>query len=72
MEYFKKKVLIISPVHLDLISNLKKNKFDVKYLPKISKKKLMKEIAKATVVVLRSGVQLGKDIISKSNNIRRY
>ncbi|MBD1167060.1 3-phosphoglycerate dehydrogenase [Pelagibacterales bacterium SAG-MED09] len=70
MEYFKKKVLIISPVHLDLISNLKKNKFDVKYLPKISKKKLMKEIAKATVVVLRSGVQLGKDIISKSNNLK--
>ena len=48
----------------------KKHKYDVKYSPQISRKKLIKEITKATVVVLRSGVQLDKDIISKTNNLK--
>ena len=70
MAYFNKKVLIISPVHSNLISELKKHKFKVKYLPNISRKKLAKEITEANFVVLRSGVQLDKEIISKSNNLK--
>jgi D-3-phosphoglycerate dehydrogenase len=70
MAYSKKKVLIISPVHSNLISNLKKYKYDVKYFPQISRIKLIKEITKATAIVLRSGVQLDKDIISKTNNLK--
>ncbi len=70
MAYSRKKVLIISPVHSNLISDLKRHKFEIKYLPNISRKKLAIEISKTYVVVLRSGIQLDKDIISKSNHLR--
>ncbi len=70
MGYFKKKILIISPVHPTLISKLKKKKYQFKYFPKISNGKLESESTDAFIIVLRSGVKLTSKIINKSNKLK--
>jgi D-3-phosphoglycerate dehydrogenase / 2-oxoglutarate reductase len=70
MEYFNRKILIVSPVHPNLIFELKKQNYKVKYFPKIDRKKLKLEIRETNLIVLRSGIKLDKDIISKSKNLK--
>ncbi len=69
MGYSKYKILIISPVHFSLLKKLKKN-FNVTYEPKISYKKLEKNVNDKTLIILRSGIKIDKNIIDKSKMLR--
>ena len=69
MGYSKYKILIISPVHFSLLKKLKKN-FSVTYEPKISYKKLEKNVNDKTLIILRSGIKIDKNIIDKSKMLR--
>ncbi len=69
MEYFKKKILVVSPVHSSLLKKLKID-YNVTYHPKITYKELEKEILEKNLVILRSGINIDKNIINKSNKLK--
>ena len=70
MEYFKNKILIISPVHPYLISELKRLKHNVEYFPSIKYIDLEKKIASQKLLILRSGIKIDKNIINKAKKLK--
>ena len=62
MVYFKNKILIISPVHPYLVSELKKLGYKVEYSPSIKYKDLEKKILSQKLLILRSGIKIDKNI----------
>tara|TARA_B100000795_G_C22780704_1_gene432121 strand:- start:571 stop:1485 length:915 start_codon:yes stop_codon:yes gene_type:complete len=70
MEYFKNKILIISPVHPYLISELKRLKHKVEYSPSIKYIDLEKKIASQKLLILRSGIKIDKNIIDKAKKLK--
>ena len=69
MGYSRSKILIISPVHFSLLKKLKKN-FNVTYEPKITYKKLERNVNDKTLIILRSGIKIDKNIIDRSKMLR--
>ena len=70
MEYFKKKIIIVSPVHQHLVSELKRLKYDVEYFPSIKYKDLEKKISSKELLILRSGIVIDKKIINKGKKLK--
>jgi len=70
MEYFKKKILIISPVHPYLVSELKSLGHKVEYSPSIKYKDLEKKIVSKKLLILRSGIKIDKNIINKAKKLK--
>lgn len=64
------KVIIVDPVHPDLVTNLKKKFNLVKYIPGVSYKKLLNIISKFHIIILRSGLKLDSHIIKKANSLK--
>ena len=64
------KVIIVDPVHPDLVTNLKKKFNLVKYIPGVSYKKLSNIISKFHIIILRSGLKLDSHIIKKANSLK--
>ena len=63
----KLKIIIVDPVHPNLIINLKKKFLLVKYSPGISYNELSRIIKNYHVIILRSGLKLDKFLIQKAN-----
>ena len=59
----KFKVIIVDPVHPNLVINLKKKFLLVKYTPSISYRELSKIIKNFHIIILRSGLKLDKYLI---------
>ena len=70
MEYFKNKTLIISPVHPYLVSELKRLKYNVTYSPSLKYIDLEKKIVSQSLLILRSGIKIDKNIINKAKKLK--
>lgn len=70
MASFKKKILILSTVHKNLVKNLKKKKLYFKYCPNPNKRRLHFEIKDAYIIILRSGIKIDQNLIFKSKNLK--
>ena len=66
----KFKVIIVDPVHPNLVINLKKKFLLVKYTPSISYRELSKIIKNFHIIILRSGLKLDKHLIQKANLLK--
>ena len=66
----KLKVIIVDPVHPNLVINLKKKFLLVKYTPSISYRELSKIIRNFHIIILRSGLKLDKLLIQKANLLK--
>jgi len=66
----KKKILIVDPVHKDLISSLKKDNYIVINKIGISKEKLKKLIVDVDAIILRSGLVLDSTILNKAKKLK--
>ena len=64
------KVIIVDPVHPNLVINLKKKFLLVKYVPGISYNELSKIIKNYHVIILRSGLKLDKFPIQKASLLK--
>ena len=64
------KVIIVDPVHPDLVSSLKKKFIYVNYCPDINYKDLSKVIKNYEVIIMRSGLSLDKDLIKKAKSLK--
>ncbi len=65
-----KKVIIIDPVHPDLVSSLKKKFITVNYFPEINYQKLSKIIKNYDVIILRSGLKLDKYLFDRAKSLK--
>ena len=66
---YRKKVIIVDPVHPFLVNSLKKKFSSVHYFPDINYKKLSSIINKYNIIILRSGLTLDKSIIQKAKSL---
>ena len=70
MVYFKNKILIISPVHPYLVSELKKLGYKVEYSPSIKYRDLEKKILSQKLLILRSGIKIDKNILNRAKKLK--
>ena len=64
------KVIIIDPVHPDLVSSLKKKFISVNYYPEINYQKLSKIIKDYEVIILRSGLKLDTYLLDRATSLK--
>ncbi len=66
----KLKVIIVDPVHPDLVSSLKKKFAFVNYCPDINYSKLSKIIKNYEIIIMRSSLTLDSDLIKKAVSLK--
>ncbi len=66
----RKKIIIVDPVHPILIKNLRKKNYKVDYKPGIKYSNLFKIIKFYSIIILRSGIKLDKNIINKGKDLK--
>ena len=66
----KKKILIISPIHRSLLKKLKKLGYKIYFNPLIKYNSLKNKVSDANLIILRSGINLDKNIIKKAKQLK--
>ena len=67
---YRKKIIIVDPVHPHLLVSLKKKFSLVKYSPKIRYNELSRIIKNFHIIILRSGLSLDKSLIKKAKQLK--